>query len=401
VYGLIVQYMSPDGVEKVDDLTVRLNFDKPYVGLPYDLYHYPAMIIPNNWEPPDLEAGEQLQPLVIGTGPYLLAELKTGEGARVTRNPEYWGMGRDGQPLPYIDEIVWTDLGTDSAPQQAALDSGQVDSIFGPGPEGYQRFGQDDRFRTILINTAQTFVIRMRVDQEPFTDVNVRTAFKLLQDRENILNTAYFGLGETNFDAHFAPAHPDYVEKEIPAQNIEEAKRLLAESSVWQAWGNKQIEMTAKNDTRAEPIICEQFKRAADQAGINLKLNVLPATTYWPEWNNYHFGVTGWAHRPLATMVNALAYTKAALPTADAPGNWNETRWTNDQFEQLLKDATATIDIEERKQITSQMEDIQIAESGIGLPFFFSTINIDAKRIVGNLGHVNDYLQGSRAWIEE
>jgi peptide/nickel transport system substrate-binding protein len=401
VFGLIDQYLTPDGVEKVDTHTVRLNLKHPYVGVPYDLFHYPAQIIPQGWEPPDVEAGESLVPKVIGTGPYLLQEFEVGQRARVTRNPEYWQAGRDGQPLPYIEEITWTDLGPDVAAHTAALEGGQVDTIFELGPDVYQQFKDDDRFWALTLETAQCNLYRMRVDMEPFTDVNVRTAFKLLQDRPTILNTSYFGLGTPNFDAHFAPSHPDFVQKEIPDQQIEEAKRLLAESEVWQAWGNKPLKMTAKNDTRAEPIMAELYQQAAQQAGIAIELDVRPASNYWPEWNNYHFGVTSWGHRPLATMVNALAYTKAALPTKDAPGGWNETRWTNDEFERLLNQATATVDIEERKQITSQMEDIQIAEAGIGVAYFWDGFQLDTRRVKGNLGHPFNWSLVTRAWIEE
>src|SRR5207244_519107 len=140
-----------------------------------------------------------------------------------------------------------------------------------------------------------------------------------------------------------------------------------------------------KNDTREEPVMAELFKRSAAQAGVNIKLDIRPASQYWPEWNNYFFGITSWGPRPLGTMVNALAYTKAALPTKDAPGNWNETRWTNDEFERLLNQATATVDIEERKKLTSRMEDIQIAEAGFGLPYFTNVFGIDAKRVIGNI----------------
>jgi peptide/nickel transport system substrate-binding protein len=401
VLGLISQYLTLDGVQKIDDHTVQLNLEHPYVGLPYDLYHYPAQILPNGWEPPDIKAGESLVPKVIGTGPYLLKEFEVGKAARSIRNPDYWDTrSHDGKALPYIDEIIWTDLGTEEATSQAAIDSGQVDSIFGPGPGAYQKFFKDDRFTSLRLKSANTYLIRMRVDMEPFTDVNVRTAFKLLQDRANILNTSYFGLGETNFDSHFTSAQPDFVQKPVPPQDIEKAKQLLAASSAWQAWGSKQIKMTAKNDTREEPVICEQYKRSCDQAGINIKLDIKPAANYWPQWNNYFFGVTGWGHRPLGTMVNALAYTKAALPTKDAPGNWNETRWTNDEFERLLNQATATVDLEERKKITSRMEDIQIAEAGFGLPYAFNVFNIDAKKIKGNLGHPFQFLQVTRAWIQ-
>jgi peptide/nickel transport system substrate-binding protein len=67
----------------------------------------------------------------------------------------------------------------------------------------------------------------MRADQEPWTDVRVRQALKLCQDRQAILDLSYFGQGDLAIDAHIAPVHPAYCPQPIPKYDPERARDLL------------------------------------------------------------------------------------------------------------------------------------------------------------------------------
>lgn len=398
VLGILSPYLGTDGIEKRDDHTIVLTLKQPTISIPEILFHYPAQILKRNYEAPNIKGGQSIAEVTVGTGPFIVKQLDPGEGARAVRNPNYWRKAPDGKPLPFFDEIVWTDLGTERSPYNAALESGQVDSLYEAQPEQYQALQDDTGLNWRRVKTSETALMRMRVDVEPFTDVNVRTAFKLVQPRQEIANTGFFGAVDLGFDAHFAPANPDFVERPIPDQDIEKAKQLLAESEAWQAWGNKPIKMTTKNDTRYEPVYAEVFQRAAKEAGINIELDTRPASEYWPKWNHYDFGVTGWAHRPLNTMLQGLAYSKEALPTKKAPGNWNETRWTNDEFLDLLAQANQTVDLEERLDHIGRMEEIQQNEAGIGVPWFFNLFDVDATTIKNRPGHPSRYLLATEAW---
>ncbi|MFN2437181.1 MAG: hypothetical protein ABR513_08840, partial [Desulfotignum sp.] len=42
---------------------------------------------------------------------------------------DYWQKGADGKPLPYLDGMTFMEIGTESAPQLAALKSGEIDMI--------------------------------------------------------------------------------------------------------------------------------------------------------------------------------------------------------------------------------------------------------------------------------
>ena len=53
------------------------------------------------------------------------------------------------------------------------------------------------------------------------------------------------------------------------------------------------------------------------EAGIKVKLNVMPGAQYWDVWTKVPFGFTTWTHRPLAIMVLGLAY-RTGVP-------WNES----------------------------------------------------------------------------
>ena len=86
------------------------------------------------------------------------------------------------------------------------------------------------------------------------------------------------------------------------------------------------------------------------EAGVTLNVNVIPASKYWEIWTSTPFGVTAWTHRPLGTMVLSLAYRTGVA--------WNETGYSNPEFEKALDEAEATLDVEARRAIMERVEKI-------------------------------------------
>jgi len=300
----LMSYLTPDGIEKVDDYTIQLHLDAPNIGVPQHLFHYPALIVPKTFE------GDWVrQP--VGTGPFLLDDYVESERAVFVRREDYWKMGEDGQPLPYLDKVVFLDLGEEEAARIAALQSGQVDNIYSPSPEVWQATKDLPGINMYSTSTAQTFVIRMRVDTEPFSDNRVRQALKKCIDRQKMLDLAFFGQGVLAHDAHIAPVHPAYCEKDIPAYDPEGAKALLAEAGYEDGL---TVDLFTQ-EARAEPAMAQSLKETAAAGGFTINLNILPSAQYWDMWTEVDLGITIWAHRPLGTMVPALAYT------ADEEGN--------------------------------------------------------------------------------
>ena len=76
----------------------------------------------------------------------------------------------------------------------------------------------------------------------------------------------------------------------------------------------------------------------------------MPASQYWEIWDKTPFGITGWLHRPLGTMNLALGY-RSGVP-------WNETNYSNPEFDEALALAQAEIDPARRRLLMERVERI-------------------------------------------
>jgi peptide/nickel transport system substrate-binding protein len=384
--GLMSYLSGIQDVEKVDDHHIRLHAQTGNIGVPEHLFHYPAIVLHRNFEG-DIVS----QP--IGTGAFLLQEYAQGERAVFQRRPDYWRMGEDGQALPYLDEVIY--VSTDKDAGVAALQSGQVDSLYDPRPSDFQALQDVPGLATRTVSTAQCLVLRMRVDLEPWDDVRVRNALKMCQDREQILQLSYFGEGDLSIDAHVAPSHPEYAEKPIPPYDPEGARALLEEYAAEKGVEIPlRVTLATKNDQN-EPEIAQALQQLAAPAGFEITLDITDPPGYWDRWTEVDLGITSWTHRPLGTMVLSLAYIGEAI------GAWNETRWTDDEFETLLRQAEETLDVEARREIMSQIEDIMQSRGPIGNSYWKNVWNITHERFQNVIAHPTAYDLLYEVWEQE
>ena len=377
--GLLSYLDGMNSVTKIDDYTIQLDLLTPNIGVPEHLFHYPAVILHREFEGDFVK-----QP--IGSGAFLLEEYAEGERAVLKRREDYWRMGEDGQPLPYLDEIIYVSIAPDAA--VAAVQAGQVDSLFRPRPSDWQALQGVPGLSIYPGRSSQCFLLRMRVDLEPWDDVRVRNALKMCQDRPKILQLAYFGEGELSIDAHVAPVHPAYCEKPIPEYDPDGARALLEEYAAEKGIQLPlRVTLVTKND-EAEPEIAQTVKELAAGAGFDITLEIIEPTSYWERWTDVDLGISSWTHRPLDTMTLPLAYI------ADAEGKpvpWNETRWVDEEFTQLLRQAEAELDVEARRAIMCQIEDIMQSRGPIGNPFWRNVWHIMSDKFHNISAHPTNY----------
>ncbi len=371
-------------VEKVDDYTVKMHLQEGNIGVPEHLFHYPAPIMHRNFEGDFIK-----QP--IGTGGFTLEEYSEGERAVLKRREDYWRMGEDGQPLPYLDEIIYVSMAKDAG--VAAVQGGQVDALYQPRASDWQALKDLPTHKVLTAPTAVTTVLRVRVDLEPWSDNRVRRALFMCQDRERIGQLAYYGQVDLGIDAHVAPVHPAYCEKDIPEYNPEQAKALLAEAGYPDGL---KVTLATKNDLE-EPEYAQALKEMAALGGFDIELDITEPGGYWDRWTEVDLGMTSWTHRPLSTQVLRLGYT------ADADGNpveWNETRWVDEEFQGLLTEAESTLDVEARRELMCQIEDIFMERGPIGIAFWKQVWNIVPKTFQNITAHPTEYDLLHEVWKE-
>ncbi len=382
--GLLAYLNGPEDVVKLDDYTVQMNLNAPNISIPEHLFHYPAIILHRDFQ------GDFIQQ-PVGTGAFTLEEYAEGERAVFKRREDYWQMGEDGQPLPYLDEIIYVSINKDAA--VAALQSGQVDTMFQPRPSDWQALKDMPEITVDSASTSQAYLTRMRVDLEPWNDVRVRNALKKCQDREKILQLGYYGEGDLSIDAHVAPVHPAFCEKPIPEYDPEGSKALLAEAGYPD--GLKVI-LATKND-ESEPEIAQAFKEMALAGGFDIELDITDPGGFWDRWTEVDLGITSWTHRPLGTMVLPLAY---AADEDGVPVAWNETRWVDEEFVTLLAEAEKTLDVEERRAIMCQLEEIFQERGPIANSFWKRVWRLARKNVKTIKAHPTDYDLFYDVWKE-
>ncbi len=387
IIGLWEGFLTIDGVEVVDDYTIRLNLDAPLLAVPENLFHYPAQIMHRSFNG-DITSGQN-----PSTGPMVLEEYSVGESVRVVRRDGYWQMGADGQPLPYLDAIEWIDLGNEQTAHVAALQSGEVHNIYDPTVDSFLAVRDDERVNVIPIGTSQARVLRMRVDLEPWDNVNVRNAVKMVQDREKILDLAYFGEGLLGHDVHVSPVHPEFAPMDVPPYDPEGAMALLAEA------GMEGLELSISVGTGWTDVVAyaETLQEDANAAGINITLDTMPNSSYWDLWTETAVGITPWTHRPLAVMVLPLAYI------ADSEGNpvpWNESRWVDQEFSDLLRQAQGILDVEARREVMADIQRIMLERGPIGIPFWKNVWNISNPGFQNMQAHPTAYNLWREVWYD-
>jgi peptide/nickel transport system substrate-binding protein len=218
---------------------------------------------------------------------------------------------------------------------------------------------------------------------------------KMAMDRSKNLQLAYFGEGDLSIDAHVAPIHPAYAVLPIPEYDPAGARALLEEYAA-----EKGIELplkvtlATKNDQN-EPELAQSMKGTAAEAGFDITLDITEPGGYWDRWTEVDLGITSWTHRPLDTMVLPLAYT------AEAIGAWNETRWTDDEFETLLRQAEGTLDVEARRAIMANIEQIMQDRGPISNSFWKNVWNITHEKFQNIQPHPTAYDLLNNVWIKE
>jgi peptide/nickel transport system substrate-binding protein len=385
VIGLMKGYMMNDdgteiwdasAIEVVDDATVRLNLRVPQVAIPEHLFHYPAAML-------DPEEGFKFGVGSNGTGAFDLVEHEVGVKSVLKARDDYWGDG------PYIDTLTYIDLGDDPSATVGAVASKQVHGTFDGDISQLDIYKAIPHIDLYTANTAQTGVARVQVDRPEFSDPRVRKAMRLAIDSKHIMDIAHRGLGAPGEHHHVSVVHPDYYPLPTMTRDVEAARQLLAEAG--HADGI-DLEIAAKKDPaweiNAVQALVEQWK----DAGINVNIQVMPSAQFWDVWDKVPFGFTSWTHRPLGFMVLSLAY-RSGVP-------WNESHYANPEFDAILTQAEGTLDIEARKLLLKQLEEIMQEDGPMVQPIWRAVFSVMDKRVKGFQKHPTNYIFGNNLAIE-
>ena len=363
-----------NAIQKVDAYTVRLNGKTAQLAIPEQLFHYPLLIL----DPTDngeFKVGSN------GTGAFTLVESEVGRRQVLKARKDYWGGG------PYVDELHFIDLGDDPAAAVSALASKQVDGLYAADITQLDALQKLPHVQMYQVPTAYTATARVQ-PVKPFDDKRVRQALRYAIDSNVILQIAHKGLGQVGEHHHVSPVHPEYAKLPMFQRDVARAKRLLAEAGYP---NGLDTEIACKPQPGWELLAVQAMVEQWKEAGIRVKINVMPSTQYWEIWTKTPFGFTTWAHRPLGVMSLALAY-RTGVP-------WNESKYSNPEFDRLLGMAEGTIDVAARREMMAQLEKILQEDGPIVQPVWRAIFTFMDKRVQGFKVHPTLYIFGHQLAI--
>lgn len=246
--------------EKIDNQTVKAILPSPYGAFTRVLTH--ALMVPKHkYEPfiaalnAGVEPGTINQawttntPLseIVGTGPFILSDYVVDQKVTLKRNPNYWKVDPEGNPLPYLDQLVYLVV-QDAEVMLAKFRSGEIHRVTITG-QNYPALKREElagaNYRVLTgspvspVPSPPHLAFNWDVEDEElrelFRNDTFRQAMEYTIDRERIIEDVYNTLavipGVPVLPANTAFYNPA-IEDIMRGYDVEKAKQLLDELGI-------------------------------------------------------------------------------------------------------------------------------------------------------------------------
>ncbi len=351
---------SADGIEVIDERTIRLRIDGPKAYFLAKMT-YPTAYVLNR---ANVNAGgDTWTDEAVGTGPFVLEEYRIGQRMVLARNENYWGR------KAYLDNVVMNLAGGVS---MSMYENDEID-ITGVGLADLNRV-QDptEDLNADLIRVPPQFSISyvgFNVDEPPFDDPKFRQALNYAVDKETIAEHVYSGLVLPAYGI-IPPGFPGFSEEIKGLRfDLEKAKQLLQESRYADPESRPRITVTIPGTGglpgRDVQVVKDMW---SENLGVEIEIQQVEWATYLQDLNRSRlqaWGGLGWEadYPDPQDFIDILFHSESA---------GNHGAYSNPDVDRLVEQARTEQDIIRRVQLYNEAEQI-ILDDSAWLPMWFDT----------------------------
>ncbi|HEY7581133.1 MAG TPA: ABC transporter substrate-binding protein [Acetobacteraceae bacterium] len=372
--------------EVVDAHTLRVHTDQPtplLMDMIGRIFIVPAKL-GTSVTTEDFSSGRAM----IGTGPYRFRQAIPGDRVVLAANEHHWG----GKPA--FDTVTLKFL-PNAAARSAALLSGSVDVIEQIPPSDIALF--QNRQDVSLFSVTSTRLIYLAMDQgrdespfltdtdgaplktNPLKDRRVRLALSRLINRAAIVERVLAGAGE--------PAGqivPDGMGGNDPslqpvAFDPQGARKLLAEAGYPNGLGLTLHGSNNRfpNDSQLTQAIGQMFSRG----GLRVNgIEVLPYNVYAPAATVRKYSLFIFSYGSVASSsLNGLSGVLASYDKDAGTGSLNRARYSNPEFDALLRRAASEFDAAKRNRLLADATRVAMEDAAI-LPIYWQKLYWAARK---------------------
>ena len=304
----------------------------------------------------------------VGTGGYMLADYEPGVRALTKRNPNFWKQGK-----AHFDEVETIGIADVNA-RTNAVSTGEIDVMNRADLKTVHLLKRKPGIEIINVTGTKHYTLAMRTVAAPFDDNDVRLAMKYAIAREEIVEKVLRGSGVVG-NAHPLAPTTRFFAKDLPQRKYDPDKAKFHLKKAGRLGETFQLSTSdAAWDGAVDAAVL--YKERAAKAGFNLEVIREPKDGYWDNvWLKKPWTAVFWSGRPTEDWMFSMAYAKGA--------SWNDTVWEHDRFNMLLKAGRAELDVDTRRDIYVEMQQI-VRDEGATIVHAFAA---DLHAASDKLGH--------------
>lgn len=363
-----------DGIKVVDNNTLQITLNEPFIGFEKILTHMSLGIFP----PEVFDAyGDKVNEHPVGTGPFMMAS-KDDKRILLKRNPKYWQKDEFGNKLPFIDTVTIT-YSNDKKSELVAFQKADIDLVLEiPVEEVNNIFGTLEEAKTNIrhkVDSEQSFSINylaMDVVNSEFKDVNVRKAFNIAINRDEIIESWLEGEGWAA-NHGFVPTMKNYPIDNVKGHVFDPAaaQKMMKDAGYPNGNGFPVTDFYVNALEGSTTHKMAQAIAAQIKTNINVDLNIV-LCNYKQREEAIKSGKakiwrTGWvADYPDPENFLAMFY---GGNIAEGSNMMNVFKYKNDSYDALFEQALTEKDPEKRMELLVKCDQI-IIDEGVVMPIF-------------------------------
>jgi peptide/nickel transport system substrate-binding protein len=337
-------------VEAPDPFTVRITLAKPNVTF-LDRFVGDSNSTMFMASAADIASGFDFRKKTNGTGAFILTTWEPGGQYVFKKNAKYWKPG-----LPYLDEMIQVVIPDDKA-RVNALRSGEVDYVENVP---WQELATLDKFSTYPYSVSWVMV-RLNSGKAPLDNKKVRQALNFIVDRQEVMQLA-FGGRYSIIDGPLQQPGNAFYWKELEGtykKDDAKAKALLVEAGYKTPADVPPMEISvfstfaAHNDPAQ--VLLQQFQKF----GLRVTFKAIDVATLNSNRSNgnYQMQMDGLSFSgPDPDNLRAFFHSTAV-------GHAVAAKFKNDRLDVLLTQGAETTNVEQRRTIYKEAEQIILDEA--------------------------------------
>ncbi|TIX88452.1 peptide ABC transporter substrate-binding protein [Rhizobium sp. P44RR-XXIV] len=369
------------GVKAIDDKTLEITLENPTPYFLNALMHYTAYPLPKHV----VEAkGDQWVKIgnIVTNGPYKPTEWVPGSHVSMVKSDQYY----DAKDVK-IDNVNYYTL-EDQAAALKRYRAGEFDILTSFPADQFEWIQKNLPGQAHVVPFLGTYYYVLNSTKPPFNDKRVRQALSMAVNRE-VIGPKILGTGELPSYSWVPPGtanygDPAYVSwKDEPyKQKVEEAKKLLKEAGFGPDHPLKaQLRYnTNDNHKRIAVAIAAMWK----PLGVDIELYNTETKVHYDEMQRgeVQIGRAGW----LADYNDPINF----LNLLSTGVEMNYGRWSNKDYDALIKQGNEEIDLKKRAEIYKKAEQLALDDSAAIPIYYYVSQNIVAPKVQGFVDNIQD-----------